>query len=190
MSGLIWILAIIFVVILVLCLLYSFSTCSEEVENGAQGTGDVSGNKAAFMLNKPNNYDQCQPTRAVFTNWQQVKGVTTTGSYTLPKEGAKMSTWGRVRFANDVQVGTNKMLPRLCLTSGDRILNTSELPVKMSKNGNEYYIPAGKYSVDYTGQLNAGDRIMFEINAPPSDLKHIMKAALGSEETLFGGVKV
>jgi len=193
MSALFWILLIIFVVIILACLWYSFGTgpevTVEEIENATGNTPAGSGNGVAFMMNKPNNYNQTQPTRAVFTNWQEVKGVTTTGSYTLPKEGAKMSTWGRVRFNKDVQVGTNKMLPRLNLVCGDKVMSSSELPVKMSRNGNEYYIPAGKYVVDHTGQLNAGERVMFEVNAAPSDLNNIMQAALGNEETTFGGLK-
>lgn len=193
MSALVLILAIIFVIIILACLWYSFGTGPEVTEQDIQNaTGNVPpcNNTTAFMLNRPDNYNQTQPTRAVFTNWQEVKGVSNNGSYTLPKEGANMNTCGKVRFANDVQVGTNKMLPRLNLVCGDKVLNSSELPVKMSRNGNEYYIPAGKYSVDYTGQLNAGERVMFEINAPPSDLNEIMKSALGHEETSFCGMKV
>lgn len=193
MSAFVLILAIIFIVIILAFLWYSFTTGPEVTEQDIQNAiGDTSpyANTTAFMLNRPNNYNQTQPTRAVFTNWQEVKGVSNNGSYTLPKEGAKMNTSGKVKFANDVQVGTNKMLPRLNLVCGDKVLNSSELPVKMSRNGNEYYIPAGKYSVDHTGQLNAGERVMFEINAPPSDLNNIMKSALGHEETSFYGMKV
>lgn len=193
MQGLLLLLLIIFIVIIIACLWYSFGTGPQVTEQDildATGNGNTPTNASAFMISKPENYKQTQPTRAVFTNWQNLKGVTNTGFYNFPKEGARMSTYGKVHFACDVQVGNNRMLPRLNLLSGDKVLNTVELPVKMSKNGNNYYIPAGKYSVEHVGQLSSGDNVMFEVSAPPSDITNVMKSALGHAETCFGGYKV
>jgi hypothetical protein len=152
-----------------------------------------SGN-SQFMAHKAQNFHQYQPTCARLTNYKPIPNTKASnesfnmnaGVYTVPHNVNKMTLWGRCRFDNNIPVSTNQVLPQLHLMKNGNLLNKTDIPVSSSRNG--YYIPRGKYDVDYTGQLNKGDKITYEISAPSEDVSNIAKGSLGNSDTSFGGV--
>lgn len=156
------------------------------------------GNKPQFMGHKPQNFQHYSQMKARFTDMSLIPNsgasndgfMTKSGVYTISDDGT-MTVWGRVKFDNDVPltIKNDKLLPQLGLISNGKLLNSISLPVKQSGNG-RYMIPAGKYDVDYTGDLSKGDNLTFEVAGPPQDLKNIMNSALGNDDTSFGGIRI
>ena len=144
-----------------------------------------------FLGSRPQNYVS-QQSKARLTEWQLVSNSgapntnfdVTSGVYTVPNDYNKFSAWAKIRFDKDVPVKV-KALTKLNLMKNGSVLESTHIPVSPSG-----YIPAGKYGVDYTGPLQKGDKLTYEIVAPSGDVDTIVKAALGNEDTVFGGLPV
>ena len=144
------------------------------------------------LVYKPTGQKPNGQNTVILTGWELIPSTDSPnknlnesmGTYTVPSE-EQLTVWSRVKIAHNVPLSGSGAMSKLQIIRNGTVLTSTNLPTAVSSNG--YYLPIATYDVEYNGSLQNGDQLAVQITSlAAADLTNIVKAALGSQDTVFG----